>query len=59
MVRRPNGQIVTMLEGTLISQPYELESLTGNPGVYFIFPDIGVRLPGTFRLKCLLMPLSG
>lgn len=56
MVRLASGTVVEMLQGTTISPPYEMESQTGHPGVYFVFPDIAVAYPGTFRLKCVLHP---
>ncbi|BEJ11683.1 hypothetical protein CspHIS471_0201430 [Cutaneotrichosporon sp. HIS471] len=59
-VRVPDSNIITStLIGSTISTPYEMESQTGHPGVYLVFPDIGVAYPGTFRLKCVLMPLNG
>jgi hypothetical protein len=60
LVRVPDTDLVApMLVGSTISTPFEMESQTGHPGVYFVFPDIGVAYPGTFRLKCVLMALNG
>ncbi|GMK56243.1 hypothetical protein CspeluHIS016_0300830 [Cutaneotrichosporon spelunceum] len=60
MVRVPDTDIIIKTTaGSTVSPAFEMESQTGHPGVYFVFPDIGVAYPGRFRLNCALMPLNG
>lgn len=53
----PGGPPIPMLHGSTISSAYEMESQTGNTGIYFVFPDIGIAYPGRFRLKCVLLTI--
>ncbi|KAI8974537.1 velvet factor-domain-containing protein [Trametes punicea] len=46
-----------LLYGNLVSSPHLLRNLQGRRGVYFIFPDVGVRQRGRFQLKVALMRL--
>lgn len=48
-----------MLYGTLVATPIEMDDQTGAQGVYFVFPDVSVRYVGRFRLKALLMRITG
>ncbi|KAI0666777.1 velvet factor-domain-containing protein [Trametes maxima] len=46
-----------LLYGNLVSSPHTLRNLQGRRGVYFMFPDVGVRQRGRFQLKVTLMRL--
>ncbi|KAI8913266.1 velvet factor [Gorgonomyces haynaldii] len=35
-----------------------LQDLTGEFGMFFIFPDLGVRAPGQYRIKCFLIDVQ-
>ncbi|KAI0295998.1 velvet factor-domain-containing protein [Russula brevipes] len=47
-----------LLYGNLVSSPHYLRNLQGRPGVYFLFPDVSVRLQGRYVLQLTLMRLS-
>lgn len=47
-----------LLYGNLVSSPHFLRNLQGRPGVYFLFPDVSVRLRGRYILQLTLMRLS-
>jgi len=47
-----------LLYGNLVSSPHILRNLQGRPGVYFLFPDVSVRLRGRYILQLTLMRLS-
>lgn len=47
-----------LLYGNLVSSPHHLRNLEGRAGVYFIFPDVSVRLQGRYVLQLTLMRLS-
>lgn len=51
--------MVSMLYGTLISSPAEMEDESGALGLYFAFPDVSVRYAGQFRLRASLMRITG
>ncbi|WVQ81504.1 hypothetical protein IAT38_003628 [Cryptococcus sp. DSM 104549] len=59
MVMSPQGERVSMLYGTLVAAPAEMDDQTGAPGVYFAFPDVSVRYVGRFRLQAVLMRITG
>ena len=40
-----------MLYGNLVSSPHVLRNLQGRRGVYFMYPDVGVRQRGRFQLE--------
>lgn len=46
-----------LLYGSLVSSPYSLIGLNGQSGVFFIFPDVSVRLEGKYRLGVSLTRL--
>jgi hypothetical protein len=46
-----------LLYGSLVSSPYSLVDLSGQRGVFFIFPDVSVRLEGRYRLGVSLTRL--
>ncbi|EIW58756.1 uncharacterized protein TRAVEDRAFT_72234 [Trametes versicolor FP-101664 SS1] len=46
-----------LLYGQLVSSPHLLRNLQGRRGVYFMYPDVGVRQRGRFQLKVTLMRL--
>jgi len=47
-----------LLYGNLVSSPHHLRNLEGRAGVYFLFPDVSVRLQGRYVLQLTLMRLS-
>lgn len=47
-----------ILVGSLVSSTYSLLSPDGIPSVYFIFPDLSVRMEGKYRLKFSLCNLG-
>ena len=47
-----------LLYGNIVSSPHYLRNLQGRPGVYFLFPDVSVRLQGRYVLRLTLMRLS-
>lgn len=47
-----------LLYGNLVSSPHHLRNLEGRAGVYFLFPDVSVRLQGRYCLQLTLMRLS-
>ncbi|KAI9332826.1 velvet factor-domain-containing protein [Obelidium mucronatum] len=46
------------LLGTLISTPESLLNLENNRGLYFLFPDLAVRISGQYRLKFDLFDIT-
>ncbi|KAI9333946.1 hypothetical protein DFJ73DRAFT_613955, partial [Zopfochytrium polystomum] len=46
------------LFGSLVSPCQFLTDLTGVKGAYFVFPELCVRVEGTFRLKIVVSDLS-
>ena len=46
-----------LLYGNLVSSPHILRNLQGRRGVYFMFPDVGIRRRGRFQLKVTLIRL--
>ncbi|KAF8492496.1 velvet factor-domain-containing protein [Gautieria morchelliformis] len=46
------------LYGTTISTPHSLRDMVGAPGAYFIFPDVGVRRRGRWRLHVSLLRIA-
>ncbi|KAH9993703.1 velvet factor-domain-containing protein [Russula compacta] len=47
-----------LLYGNIVSSPHYLRNLQGRSGVYFLFPDVSVRLQGQYALQLTLMRLS-
>ncbi|KAI9209008.1 uncharacterized protein BJ171DRAFT_419202, partial [Polychytrium aggregatum] len=37
--------------GSIVSSLYRLKDLDGKEGAYFVFPDLSVRMEGSYRLK--------
>ncbi|KAG8754258.1 hypothetical protein FRC14_005239 [Serendipita sp. 396] len=52
---QPSAQ--RLLYGSLVSSPYSLVDLSGQRGLFFIFPDVSVRVEGKFRLGVSLTRL--
>ncbi|OJT02869.1 hypothetical protein TRAPUB_6539 [Trametes pubescens] len=52
-----DGARERLLYGNLVSSPHLLRNLQGRRGVYFMYPDVGVRQRGRFQLKVTLMRL--
>ncbi|TFY74827.1 hypothetical protein EWM64_g9186 [Hericium alpestre] len=48
-----------LLYGNLVSSPHHLRNLQGRAGVYFLFPDVSIRVQGRYSLRVTLMRLSG
>ena len=46
-----------LLYGNLVSSPHLLRNLQGRRGIYFMFPDVGVRQRGRFVMKVTLIRL--
>ncbi|ORX63291.1 hypothetical protein K493DRAFT_311450 [Basidiobolus meristosporus CBS 931.73] len=42
---------VRNLIGCTVSSSYQLRHMDGNPGVFFLFPDLSVRVEGKYRLR--------
>jgi hypothetical protein len=59
MIQSPEGELVSMLYGTLVATPSEMLDRAGASGVYFAFPDVSVRHVGRFRLKINVMRITG
>ena len=57
----PRGQteVVSMLYGTLVAAPVEMDNMEGARGVYSVFPDLSVRLIGRFRIRAALYRITG
>lgn len=56
----PNGTAdpERMLYGTLVSSLHHLKDTAGQPGMFFIFPDVSVRRRGTYTLLVNLLRLT-
>ncbi len=37
--------------GSIVSSLYRLKDLDGKDGAFFVFPDLSVRMEGTYKLK--------
>lgn len=59
MVLAPDGEVVSMLYGTLVAAPSEMLDRAGAQGIYFAFPDVSVRYVGRFRLRASLHRITG
>lgn len=46
-----------MLYGTLTANAQSFDSPEGNPGYYFLFPEVSVKGTGRFKLRCTLLRL--
>ncbi|KAI8908367.1 velvet factor [Gorgonomyces haynaldii] len=46
------------LVGNWISSCHHLEDVDGRQGMFFLFPDLGVRSPGKYLFLCTLMQLD-
>lgn len=44
-----------LLYGNLVSSPHILRNLQGRQGVYFLFPDVSVRVRGQYYLNVALL----
>ncbi|KAI3654421.1 hypothetical protein MP228_001140 [Amoeboaphelidium protococcarum] len=53
-----DGHPMRMLMGTLVSSVYLLHDLDGSLGYFFIFPDLSIRIEGTYRLCFRVMNLA-
>lgn len=47
-----------LLYGSTVSSPQYLRDLNGRPGVFFLFPDVGVQREGRYTLRIRLLRLS-
>jgi hypothetical protein len=59
MVMSPEGEVVSMLYGTLVAAPAEMTDRAGAQGIYFAYTDVSVRYVGRFRLKASLHRITG
>ncbi|KAK4685284.1 hypothetical protein P7C73_g4871, partial [Tremellales sp. Uapishka_1] len=59
MVLSPTGEALSMLWGTLVAAPAEMNDQSGAPGVYFAFPDVSVRYVGSFKLVAYILRITG
>lgn len=59
MVHSGEGDMQQNLYGTLVATPAVLVNQDGATGTYFCFPDVSVRLEGTYRLRCTLFRITG
>ncbi|KAJ1953513.1 hypothetical protein IWQ62_005974, partial [Dispira parvispora] len=48
-----------ILSGSLVSSVHNLRDINGKRGAFFVFPDLSIRLEGTYRLKFHLYELVG
>ncbi|KAH9852039.1 velvet factor-domain-containing protein [Lenzites betulinus] len=55
--RAQNAPRERLLYGNLVSSPHMLRNLQGRRGVYFVYPDVGVRQRGRFQMKVTLIRL--
>lgn len=46
------------LEGKLVSSGHVVRDLDGQKSCFFVFPDLSVRLEGSFRLKFTLLRIG-
>ena len=46
-----------LLYGNLVSSPHILRNLQGRQGVYFLFPDVSVRVRGQYYLDVTLLKI--
>lgn len=57
----PNGRSgdrERMLYGTLVSSLHYYKDVNGQPGMFFLFPDVSVRRRGTYTLLVNLLRLT-
>lgn len=53
------GETVSMIYGTLVASPIEMEDMTGAVGVYFCYPDVSIRYDGQWKLQATLLRITG
>ncbi|XJO76051.1 hypothetical protein BDV3_006627 [Batrachochytrium dendrobatidis] len=53
-----SDQYCDIIIGTTIVKSTKLQDLDNNGGVYFVFPDLSIRSPGRFTLRCNVMDLN-
>ncbi|KIJ55348.1 hypothetical protein M422DRAFT_151350 [Sphaerobolus stellatus SS14] len=46
------------ITGTTTANPFNLQDLNNQRGIFFVFPDIGIQLQGTWRLLINLMRIA-
>ncbi|KAL2912638.1 hypothetical protein HK105_207854 [Polyrhizophydium stewartii] len=54
-----SSQQKQVLLGNMMSTCHVLKDLGGTRGMFFVFPDLAVRLSGTFRLRATMYDLRG
>ncbi|KAK8843367.1 hypothetical protein IAR55_007024 [Kwoniella newhampshirensis] len=59
MIVTPEGERVSLLYGSLVTTPAEMNDQTGAPGLYLVFPDVSVRNVGRFRLQASILRITG
>ncbi|KAI9025173.1 velvet factor-domain-containing protein [Phycomyces nitens] len=58
VLKGPASVAFRILLGSTVSSPLQLKGLDNNPGTYFSFPELSVRMPGQYRLKFTLIHLT-
>ncbi|CEJ02299.1 hypothetical protein RMCBS344292_16307 [Rhizopus microsporus] len=51
-------QPIRSLMGAVVSNAYQLNDERDQPGIFFVFQDLSVRIEGKFRLKFVFMNLA-
>ncbi|KAI8908405.1 velvet factor [Gorgonomyces haynaldii] len=46
------------LLGNAVSNCHHLNDVNGKSGMYFYFPDLGIRSPGIYKFRCSLIELD-
>lgn len=59
MMQTSAGEVVSMLYGTLVATPAEMQDQSGAAGTYLCFPDVSIRHVGRFKLKASLLRITG
>ncbi|TPX34158.1 hypothetical protein SmJEL517_g03099 [Synchytrium microbalum] len=54
----PASALAQVLVGNLVSPCYILNDVSGVRGMFFVFPDVNVRISGTYRLKFSIFNLK-
>ncbi|KAI8993153.1 velvet factor-domain-containing protein [Pilobolus umbonatus] len=57
LVEGCDSESVMLLMGTLVSSALLLKDLNNNPGIFFSFPDLSIRIANNYRLKFSLLDL--
>lgn len=58
LVSFQDPQPIRSLMGAVVSNAYQLTDHEGQPGIFFVFQDLSVRVEGRFTLKFMFINLS-